>query len=378
MVSQAISGEFVLRRRRPTRAAHRHAPRASSALAEVAAPPGVFPGRAMPEPTGARERLVSSGLSILIHAALILAIALAAVLAPEKIQEQIIEITRIDDAPDNDSSGSPRPRAIAESSGRFSPAPMAMQAHVINPAVMQARAANIAAAQAIHVEAIAAVAAPRELVHTNAPTVEAARTYQSIAAVTATPVDTTAASAQIAGSVSIQAPVGVVVGPRQVTTNGATVGIGGPTALGTGSSVREGIASGRDVVGGPTGERATMSGVYGSGGGRGFGGNGTGAGGGKPCGQRPEVQAYLARVKARVLSRWTGSGAGEVELEFAIDAAGSASGVKFISAPDSALGASIAEAMRVASPFEPMSERVRVCLSGDTLIATFGLTSGRE
>jgi hypothetical protein len=329
----------------------------------------------MPEPRSGRERVVSSGLSLLIHAALVAAVGLAAYLAPAVVEEKIIEVTRIDDAPDTDSSGSPRPRAIAESAGRFAPAPMALQAHVINPSVIQARAANIAAAQAIRVEAVSAVAAPREIVHTAAPTVESARTYQSIAAVTAQPVDTSAATAQISGNVSIQAPQGVVVGPRQVTTSGATVGIGGPTALGTGSSVREGIASGRDVVGGKTGERASMTGVYGEGGGRGFGGDGTGAGGGKPCGQRPEVQAYLERVKTRVLSRWTGKGRGQVELSFQIDAAGTASGVEFVSAPAPEIGASIAEAMRVASPFEPMSEAVRTCLAGESLIATFSLTA---
>jgi TonB family protein len=251
---------------------------------------------------------------------------------------------------------------------------MAMQAHVINPAVIQARAANIAAAQAIQVEAVTAVAAPREIVHTAAPTVEAARTYQSIATVTATPVDTTAATAQISGNVAIQAPQGVVVGPRQVTTTGATVGVGGPTALGTGSSVREGIASGRDVVGGKTGERATMHGAYGEGGGRGFGGDGTGSGAGKPCVQRPEVTSYIARVKSRVLSRWNGGENGEVVLEFTIDAAGTAKGIQFVSASNPALGESIAEAMRKASPFEPMSSGVQ-CLAGETLQATFNLTT---
>ena len=370
--SAALPSDFVVRRRHAKRI-RSHAPRAAAALAGVAAPAGVFPGTAMPEPAGARERFVSSGLSILIHAALVAAIALAAYLAPEEIKEQIIEITRIDDAPDNDTSGSPRPRAIAESTGRFAPAPMALQAHVVNPAVIQARAANVAAAQAINIEAVSAVAAPREIVHTTAPTVEAARTYQSIAAVTATPVDTSAATAQISGNVAIQAPQGVVVGPRQVTTTGATVGIGGPTALGTGSSVREGIASGRDVVGGKTGERASMHGAYGEGGGRGFGGSGTGSGGGKPCGQRPEVKSYIERVRQRVLSRWKGTGTGEVSLEFSIDAAGSVSGVQFLDAADPAVGDQIAEAMRVASPFEPMSEGVRVCLAGDTLTATFSL-----
>jgi len=373
MASDVMGERFVVRRRRPQHG-RMHAPRMSSAALAIAAPAGVFPGTAMPEPAGARERVVSSGLSILIHALIVAAIALAAYLAPQVIEEQLTMVTRVDDAPDTDSSGSPRPRAIAESSGKFAPAPMALQAHVINPAVIQARAANIAAAQQINIENIAAVAAPREIVHTSAPTVEAARAYQSIAAVSATAVDTNAAAAQITGNVDIQAPAGVVVGPRQVTTTGATVGIGGPTALGTGSSVREGIASGRDVIGHKTGERASMHGVYGTDGGRGFGGDGTGAGGGKPCGQRPEVASYIARVKSRVLSRWSGSGSGEVELEFTIDAAGTASGVKFVSAPAPEIGASIAEAMRVASPFEPMSEAVRTCLAGDTLLATFSLT----
>jgi hypothetical protein len=375
MVSEAaLSGEFVVRRR-PAKHARALAHRSSGALAAVAAPAGVFPGTPMPEPEGARERFLSSGLSLLIHAVLVGAIGLTAYLAPDEVKEQIIEITRIDDAaPDNDTSGSPRPRAIAESTGRFAPAPMALQAHVINPAVIQARAASVAAAQVIHVEAVAAVAAPREIVPTSAPTVEAARTYQSIAAVTATPVDTSVATAQISGNVSIQAPQGVIVGPRQVTTTGATVGIGGPTALGTGSSVREGIGSGRDVVGGKTGERATISGVYGEGGGRGFGGSGTGTGGGKPCTQRPEVTAYLARVKSRVLSRWTGGQNGTVELQFSIDAAGTASSIEFVSASNAALGEAIAEAMRVASPFEPMSASVQ-CLAGETLQATFHLST---
>jgi len=369
---------FVVRRRHAGKHAKRHV-RNNSALAAVAAPAGAFPGTAMPEPAGARERLVSSGLSILMHGLGVALIALTAYLAPDEIKESIIEITRIEDLPSNDSSVSPKPRAIAESTGQFAPAPMALQAHVINPTLIQARAANIAAAQAIQVEAITAVAAPKQIVHTTAPTVEAARTYQSIATVTAAQVDTSAATAQISGNVSINAPQGVVVGPRQVTTTGATVGIGGPTALGTGSSVREGIASGRDVVGHKTGERASMSTVYGSGGGRGFGGDGTGSGGGaqQKCSQRPEVQSYLARVKQRVLARWKGAGVGEVELEFAIDAAGTATGIKFVNAPDPTLGEGIAEAMRVASPFEPMTSAVSGCLAGDTLYATFTLARER-
>ena len=374
MASDLLSDAFTVRRRPPKRGARMHERRANAALSAVAAAPGVFPGTAMPEPQGARERALSSGLALLLHAAIVGGIALAAYLAPDELKEQLIEITRIQDSPEKDTSGSPRPRAIAESTGRFAPAPMAMQAHVINPSVIQARAANVAAAQQIKIEQIAAVAAPREIIHTTAPIVESARTYQSIATVTTTAVDTTAAAAQIAGNVSIQAPTGVVVGPRQVITNGATVGIGAPTALGTGSSVREGIASGRDVIGSKTGERAGIHSAIGSGGGRGFGGDGTGVGGGKPCMERPEVSSYIARVRSRVLLRWKGGVTGQVELEFAIDAAGSASNVEFVSASNPALGESIAEAMRVASPFEPMSQAVQ-CLSAERLQATFNLTA---
>ena len=193
MLSERTGERFEVRRRRPKHAPRMHTRRTSTAALAIAAPPGVFPGTAMRDPAGARERIVSSGLSILIHAAIVAAIGLTAYLAPEVIQEQLTMVTRVDDAPDTDSSGSPRPRAIAESSGKFAPAPMALQAHVINPAVIQARAANIAAAQQIQIENIAAVAAPREIVHTTAPTVEAARTYQSIAQVSPTAVDTNAA-----------------------------------------------------------------------------------------------------------------------------------------------------------------------------------------
>lgn len=376
MPTDLMSQPFPVRRRRPRRASVMHARRGASALAVVAAPPGVFPGTAMPEPATARERLVSSALAIFIHALLIGAIGLAAYLTPEAVVEQLIKVTLPDATRDKDPSGSPRPRAIAESSGRFAPAPMALQAHVINPAVIQARAANIAAAQQIQVETVAPIAAPREIQQLTTPVVERARTYQSIATVTATPVDTSAASAQISGSVDIQAPVGVVVGPRQVTTTGATVGIGGPTSLGTGSSVREGIASGRDVVGSKTGERAGIYGAYGAGGGRGLGGDGTGAGGGmgrEACLDSAPVSAYIERVRVRMLARWKTPASGErgaIQLAFRIDPAGGVGGVEVVEALTPALGSSGVEALRSASPFEPMSDAVR-CLAGQSLIGTF-------
>jgi outer membrane biosynthesis protein TonB len=347
--------------------------RTNSAALAIAAPAGVFPGKAMPEPEGGRKRIVSSGLSILLHALLIGALALAAYFAPPEVVEQVIEVTRIrDDTTAEKAPGSPRPRAIAESSGAYAPAPMALQAAIINPTVIQARAANIAAAQQIQVQAMQPVAAPQQIKAATAPVVESVRAYQSIAVATATPVVDTATSAQIAGNVAVQAPVGTVVGPRQVVTNGATVGIGGPTALGTGSSVREGIASNRDVAGGKTGERAGVHWAVGEGGGRGRGGSGTGdgLGGGGGCGG-PEISSYMDRMRDRTMARWnTGGLKGQIQIRFRVDPAGSVSNIALVTASPRELGPSGLEAFRAASPFEPMSDRVR-CLSTEDLTATF-------
>jgi hypothetical protein len=180
--------------------------------------------------------------------------------------------------------------------------------------------------------------------------------------------------------VDLKAPTGTLSGPRQVTNGGNTVGIADPSALGTGSSVQEGIASDRDVHGAKTGERASVNAAVGANGGRGTGGNGNGPGGVsfEDCTSRPEVRAYMARVRERVLSRWRSSPSGlpdgvfKVSLSFRLDPSGSASEISFLSADSQAVGASTVEAMRAASPFDQMPDPVR-CLAGDRLTATFTL-----
>jgi hypothetical protein len=170
----------------------------------------------------------------------------------------------------------------------------------------------------------------------------------------------------------------MLAGPRQVT-NGNTVGIADPTALGTGSSVREGIASNRDVHGAKTGERASVNTAVGPGGGRGTGGEGTGPGGLSfdDCLALPEVQAYMARLKARVESRWrsvptVSDGSYSVTLRFRLDPSGSASEVEFRGTANDEVGRSAADAMRSASPFDQMTGRTR-CLAGNNINATIKL-----
>ena len=334
-----------------------------------------FPGSPMPEPEGGRERLVSSGTSLLLHGGLLLLLFLFAQLAPEELKEQLIEVTRVSEP----NEPAPRPRAIAESSGRFAPAPMALAPQIVNPTVIQQRAPDLQAAQP-RLADLQPIQAPRDVVVPSVPEVAQVRAFQSpIVANTAAPrlLDN---APKLSGPVDFQAPAGTLVGPRQVVTGGGTVGIADPTALGTGSSVREGIASDRDVHGAKTGERASVNVAVGPGGGRGTGGDGLGPGGVSEadCLTRPEVQAYLTRLKERVISRWRATpsnlanGTFRVSLRFRLDPSGSASQIEFISADSQDVGQSAADAMRAASPFDQMPDRAR-CIASQSWTAAFTL-----
>ena len=337
-----------------------------------------FPGSVMPEPEGARERLVSSAASILLHGGFILLLVLLASLAKKEIIEETIQISLPKQAKEEPAAA--RPRAIAESAARYAPAPMAMTPQVFNPTVIQQRVPDLQAAQ-VQMADLQPVQAPRQIAPIQAPDVAQVRTYQSpIVANTAAPKIVDSGAPQLSGPVEFKAPSGTLSGPRQVTSSGNTVGIADPSALGTGSSVQEGIASDRDVHGGKTGERASVNVAVGPGGGRGTGGNGTGPGGVsfEDCTTRPEVRAYMAHIRERVLSRWRSAPGGlpdgvfKVSLSFRLDPSGSASEVNFITGDNKAVGASTVEAMRAASPFDQMPDPVR-CLAGDRLTATFTL-----
>jgi hypothetical protein len=338
-----------------------------------AAAAGSFPGTPMPEPPSARERMVSGGVSALLHGLLIGGLVLAAWLSPPELVEDIIEITRIRDEPAQQEPA-PAPRVLAESSGRFDPAPMAVAPQIVNPVVVQ-RAAPVLSAERLQVEAASPIQAPRE-VERATRVVDQARAYQSVAQASASPVAIDAQAPAIRGPVELDARGGIQSGPRQIARAGETVGVAGPTALGTGSSVREGIASNRDVLGAPTGVRAQVNWAVGDGLGSGSGGSGTGAGAvtWEECMGRPAVQAYLERVRQRVLSRWAlpaeASANQSVTLRFVLDPAGTANRVDFVSGADQNLGESAAQAMRSASPFDQMSTDVR-CLAGNPIQGTF-------
>ena len=371
--SERVTDTWIVKRRRrrvsPLRR-HRFVEAAITAQRSALA----FPGSAMPEPAGARERVVSSGVSMLLHGALILALVLVARLAPEELVEQLIEVQRLEE-PANEPA--PRPRAIAESMARFDPAPMALAPQIVNPTVIQQRVPDLQA-QPVQVAEIAPLLAPREIAPIAAPQVEAVRAFQSPLAAAAAPVKIDTKAPALSGPVEFKAPSGTLAGPHQVVTGGNSVGITDPTALGTGSSVSEGIDSNRDVHGAKTGDRASVNVAVGPGGGRGTGGEGTGPGGVSfdDCMRRPEVQAYITRLKERVLARWRGTPAGlstgafKATLGFRLDPSGSAGEIALVSAENQGVGRSAADAMRATSPFDPMGPQAR-CLAGNRFNATF-------
>jgi hypothetical protein len=100
------------------------------------------------------------------------------------------------------------------------------------------------------------------------------------------------------------------------------------------------------------------------------------------CDSRPEVKAYQAQVQSRTKARWIAppdapSGVVKATLRWQLDVGGSATSVQLISSKDPKVGASVVEALRSASPFPPMSDRVR-CLAGRGLTGTFTLTTTTE
>ena len=330
-----------------------------------------FPGTEMPEPASTRERLLAGAASFLVHASAIGLMALLASLAPEELVDSIIEVTRLPDAASEEPSA-PRPKVIAEAAGRFDPAPQAVPTLVHNPTVIQYRA-SLVEATTLRREAVSIAAAPKQVARA-AIEVAQVRAYQSVASATATAVEVNAAAPLIEGPIDVQAPAGTSSGPRQVTT-GNTAGIADPNALGTGSSVRDGIASNRDVFGGKTGARAQVDWEVGAGGGRGSGGDGTGPGGVsmKECRDRAEVRDYLTRVKDRVEQRWNADGfegTQEVAINFKLDPSGSATSVRLVRSTIASAGDSAVRAMRASSPFDPMPDGVR-CLAGAQILLTF-------
>jgi len=377
-MSQALS----IRRRLP-RSTPMRSLRLGTALRSARPVSQAFPGIEIREPRRARGRALSAGVSILLHAGLISFLLFMAWLNPV-VKELPIPVQLVKEEPPPPpplpkpkEEPAPAPRALAERrSLEFAPQAQAVRPQVVNPTVITP-VAPVISAQKIDMNAVAQVVAPKDISHATV-VAEHVSTVSSVANVQVAKVDLGSASAPaLRGPADASQPVGPSAGPRQVTDVGSTIGTGPANATGLpgGSSVREGIASNRDVLGSPSGARvASVNTRVGEGLMHGDGGNGSGGGGDGDCFERPEVAAYREQVRTRMLARWIlppdVPASQKVELQFRLDPAGSVTSVRSIGSTDPQLAASAVEALRAAAPFPPMSDRVR-CMARQDLRGIF-------
>ncbi len=335
-----------------------------------------FPGLTLKDPEGTRRTLLTGGLATLVHVGAVGILLILASLAPV-IEEAIIPVQILkEEPPPPEQEPAPAPKALAERrSVEYAPAVQAVQPQIVNPRVV-AEASPAVSADVLQMDAVSSVVAPKQI-NRAATVVERVSAVNSVVAARASAVDVSNASGPVVrGPIRPGLPVGPSAGPRQVNVaeGGSSTGTGRLT-IGSGSSVREGVVSNRDVVGSPNGAPlASVDTQVGEGMLRGSGGTGESMVSETACFMKPEVQAYLSQVQSRTLERWvlppSVSADQQVTLRFKLDVAGSASNVSLVRASDNALGLSAVDALRSASPFPAMPDSAR-CLVRVPITATF-------
>jgi hypothetical protein len=340
------------------------------------------------------ENARSTALSTCLHALLLLLLFGIAYMFPT-IREEILPVQIVkEEAPappppkepepepeakkPEEPAPAPAPKALAErKSLDFKPQAQAVAPQIINPTVIQQAAPSVAA-QKIQMNEVAPVVAPKDIAHATV-VAERATAIASTATAQVAKIDLGAAAAPaLRGQTDAALPTGASAGPKQVVAQGNTTGTASAVTLGSGSSVREGINSGRDVLGVPDGAPlANVNTKVGQGFLRGEGGNGPGGEGGVPlddCLKRAEVNNYLEQVRQRMYQRWNlpadAPSGQKVLLRFKLDASGSVMSSELEMTSDAGIGATALEALRSAAPFAAMPERVR-CLARQSLKGTF-------
>ena len=406
-----MRGELTVRRR-PSRPTPMSTRRLAFGAGAPALPSGAFPGFVESDGDGRRSRWLSGSLAVLVHGSLLAGLLLYAWLNPAII-ETVIPVQLLPEeapkpkpqpvakvepkpappaapaptpappkqtpAPVPKEDPAPAPKALAERrTPTFAPQAQAMAPQVVNPSVIAKAAPAIDARK---LEGVGAATAPREIAHPTS--VASVSPIPSIAPAQASKIDLGGASAPaLRGPIEAAAPVGQSAGPRQVVTSGGTVGTGTEVANLGGSSVREGIVTGRDVLGSPNGSAvASINTRVGEGNMRGDGGSGTGQGGGGSGGcDQGQWDAYVqGPVYRRLFDRWNRPADAPtnvpVKIEFTLDAAGSLLSSRVVSSGDAQLEQSALEAMRSAAPFPPIPEAAR-CMAGKKVTGTFRLAAG--
>jgi len=289
----------ILTGRRKKRHSPLHSRRIGAAFTQGAGPvaaPGDVPIEFY-EPE-ANSRKAGFSAAFLMHGGALAILILFASLAPV-IDEEIIPVALLREEQPDAPEPAPAKKALAERrSTNYAPAVQAVQPQIINPRVI-ADASPAIEAKALDMDAVSSVAAPTEITRTSPVVVDRVSAVASVAQATATQVNVASVGGPVVrGPVRANLPVGPSVGPRKVegVASGTTMGTGKLT-IGSGSSVRDGVLSDRDVIGSPDGAPlASVNTAVGEGLRHGpGGGNGTGQASAMSCFGLPGVQRSLVR-----------------------------------------------------------------------------------
>ncbi len=367
----------------------------------------------MAAPEDTRDALISGAISAGLHAALLLLLIGAAVLAPPELIERVIPVALMRETPapllpgSNEAPAPAAPKAV----GAMRPNAAALAAaQALTPAQAQAlREAALAAAQReierleLADTAPQPVALPTQLDRREARADRIAA-RAATAAVAQTPVDVRSFSPTRIDPADLAAVPVDVEGPRQVDTRnladlagpqssaslaaldpGDYAAAVDPSSLAAPSSGLAGLEAGRAYgvdtgadtsgLGADYGRGAGAGEGYGAG--RGTGGTGT-AVGVVSCLESRYVLDYLDMIRERTNARWrVPKGVApntEVVLRFDLDAAGMASGVSAEDAAPPVLSESATQALMQAAPFPPMDDNNR-CLAEKRIVLTFAVPS---
>jgi hypothetical protein len=423
-----MASQLVIRRSRR----QRRAPVALGALRAAMANAGALalanrsaaqpaPSLRLSEPGDRRDAWRAGAIAGLLHLSALVALVVAAMLAPEEVIERIFPVSIVRDAPpppsvlpgSNEKPAPAGPKAVG--AARASAADLAAargltaeEAEALRQAALEA--ARRDALQSAALDAAQPNVAPAQVERREVAAKNVVAQAATVVAPAAAAVDLSPAPAPRIDPAEIEALRRDSEGPRRIDA-AAPVALSAPEAfsalaeLGGEPQAAGGVAvsgaalgdlggRGQGSGGVDTGIAAVWSGSGGGGSGSGPGGPGSGAsgdvggGGGAggdghasgvvPCLQSAGVQRYLDGVRERTRKRWSVPAGtkpdSQVILRFDLDAAGMASRVEVEEGEDAVLGKSAVRALIAAAPFPPMDDATR-CLTEKRIKTTFSIPS---
>ncbi len=341
----------------------------SAASPRPAGPRAAFPGLWMGEPESPRRAIFSGSAAMLVHGlalgVLVLYALDAKVVDNDFIPLQLFPEPQIEDAP----------KILAERASAFFDPVQALAQRILEAA--EAEVVPEVSNETVEMESVDWKEAPLDIQRRQ---IESSRAMavDEIAAARAVAMDLAGFDTSNLGDVEAPTSLDRIGVPRDVAVAAADHIRADGEAIGTVSALREGVVTGRDVIGVADGVplppeiETNVSAEYLRRAIREM--QQTGELHQSSCFSRPIVQRYVALLKTRVYVRWTipvgVSPDQSVTLRFSLDAAGSASAIEIVAADDRAMGASALDAFQSSSPFPPIPDDAR-CLVAQPFTAIF-------